>query len=695
MNGAGKSDAYTMTIVVLEPAPTDLLYPKDMSPSANPLYNKDTETYSYTQGVATSVALTPIVTGHVTSCSIYPSTFTATTGLSFATSGSEGYLCSISGNPSVLAPSAVSYNVTAGNTGMCTSSNSGDGGCNAPAWTIIKVAVLAVKPTIAYGSTTYNFDVLTEISENSILPTSNTGGDVVSYAIAGPGQERPRLPPGMYFNTDTGAIGGTPIEPQTLLDYTITASNSGGTSTFSIKIKVTANNVIIPSLGADAKTDLLKPGNTLVANAGITSYMSAAAMGGGSKVLTCFANEIQTGKCTINGINGYTIIGGSTYEFNPAGTTTAVAVASFSTGSGIVCFVGDGGYVNCDLLAVSDTITKLGTTLAVNQATSNSLALVSLDGIGGTSHAMVCYANGGKGNAGTCKVIDVTAANSLEAGTAYEFNVAGAAYVKVTTLSNVLSIVCYADGSDSGKGKCNLLSVSGKTITKEGAVTFSNSRVTEVALTMLNPTTCIVCYVDTADSHGTCNVLRVSGKDIEAGVDLVVKTSQTNRFALTTLDTRSAVLCFNAAEGTLKCNAILLLSDTGSTLKLGGDLAVSPTEAKYISMATLSPSKTAVCYRDVGASDAGECAVVRSDVSTASANSYNCTAKVALSGVTKTMFTSTIQNMFKDAIVIASAASTKEISVTDISLTSIVEASTRRTDPAVEVSFHIDSGTQP
>jgi len=68
-------------------------------------------------------------------------------------------------------------------------------------------------------------------SISPLIPT-NTGGAVNSYSI------NPELPAGLSFDTSTGEISGVPTEKADNITYTITATNSEGSSTFDIVITV-------------------------------------------------------------------------------------------------------------------------------------------------------------------------------------------------------------------------------------------------------------------------------------------------------------------------------------------------------------------------------------------------------------------------------------------------------------------------
>lgn len=75
--------------------------------------------------------------------------------------------------------------------------------------------------------TFYDSNTITDISA-----PINSGGVVTSYSIS------PSLPVGLSFSTSTGAISGTPTVAAATADYTITASNIGGSTTAIINIAV-------------------------------------------------------------------------------------------------------------------------------------------------------------------------------------------------------------------------------------------------------------------------------------------------------------------------------------------------------------------------------------------------------------------------------------------------------------------------
>ena len=163
---------------------------------------------TYTKGTAITNNLPTSSGGSVTRYSISPE---LTAGLTLNTTTGV-----ITGTPSVLA-SISSYTVTATNS---------DGSATAS----ISITVNDVAPSaLTYSTNPVTYVQGTAITNNS--PASN-GGAVVSYAVS------PALPAGLTLNTTTGVISGTPTTEIGAASYTVTASNSGGSTTASLSIAV-------------------------------------------------------------------------------------------------------------------------------------------------------------------------------------------------------------------------------------------------------------------------------------------------------------------------------------------------------------------------------------------------------------------------------------------------------------------------
>lgn len=91
------------------------------------------------------------------------------------------------------------------------------------------LGVSAPPSNLGYAATN-NFTL-----NSPIVPLNPTvNGNVTSYSVS------PSLPSGLTLNTTTGVISGTPTQLSTATNYTITASNNSGSTTFIISIAVSA-----------------------------------------------------------------------------------------------------------------------------------------------------------------------------------------------------------------------------------------------------------------------------------------------------------------------------------------------------------------------------------------------------------------------------------------------------------------------
>jgi hypothetical protein len=173
--------------------------------------------------------------GAITQCAVAPA---LPAGLSLSSA------CTVSGTPTVISTSS-NYSVTATNSGGSYSTG-------------LNVEIRDVPPNITFGAGSYSFVQDADITE---VVANNTGGGIIQC------NSNPLMPAGLNLADDC-TISGRPADPMASTNFTITASNSGGTSsrTLAISIDVGVPNIYFaPSariLGVSLPAQSMIPNNT-------------------------------------------------------------------------------------------------------------------------------------------------------------------------------------------------------------------------------------------------------------------------------------------------------------------------------------------------------------------------------------------------------------------------------------------------
>lgn len=175
--------------------------------------------------------LTPAVSGTVTSYTVNPA---LPAGLSInATTGA------ISGTPTTVT-AAASYVVTATNSSGSATTN-------------VAIAVTQAAPAISYERSQLTLTTGVMFTMGVI----NTGGPATSWSI------HPALPDGFALNITNGTLTGAPRVTSPNTQYVVTATNSGGTSTFNISVRIDSG--VLLDLGHAANiTQLRQDGNRVL-----------------------------------------------------------------------------------------------------------------------------------------------------------------------------------------------------------------------------------------------------------------------------------------------------------------------------------------------------------------------------------------------------------------------------------------------
>jgi sugar lactone lactonase YvrE len=191
------------------PAPTSLTYP------ANPAI--------YVKGSVIAANTPTISSGSTVTFAVTPG---LPAGLGF--SASTG---AITGTPTAVSATAI-YVVRATNAGGSTTAN-------------LSVTVNDLAPGFDYSSSNLLYGK--DLPITPLVPSS-TGGAIIAWSIS------PALPAGLAFSTTTGGISGTPTVGAALQNYTVTATNSGGSLGKILTLAVAAAAPTISSFAASPTT---------------------------------------------------------------------------------------------------------------------------------------------------------------------------------------------------------------------------------------------------------------------------------------------------------------------------------------------------------------------------------------------------------------------------------------------------------
>lgn len=245
------------------------ILPNPLWPPCNPVVLPPNITYSpstnvYTVGTSIS-SLVPVNTGgNITGFSVTPS-LPASLGIS-SVSGI------ISGVPTVATPQAT-YTVKAVNSA---------GQSTFPLVITVNPAPV-IKPNISYNPNSINVTVGGNVPT---LSPSNTGGNVTGWGI------NPSLPSNLTFVN--GVVSGQALVTQAQTSYTVSASNSSGTSTAQISVQINAQPPQAPHITYPASSYSLQQNTSITINPTNSGGVGTYSITSGSLPLSLSLNS-QTG----------------------------------------------------------------------------------------------------------------------------------------------------------------------------------------------------------------------------------------------------------------------------------------------------------------------------------------------------------------------------------------------------------------
>ncbi|WP_306600606.1 putative Ig domain-containing protein [Geothrix sp. 21YS21S-2] len=239
----------------------------------------------------------------------------------------------ISGTPTAVSALA-SYTVTAANTGGSTTKD-------------LTITVNDAAPSgLAYTLGAAVYAKGSAIAPNS--PTSG-GGAVVSYSVS------PALPAGLSLNTATGQITGTPAAVAALATYTVTATNTGGSTTKDLTITVNdaAPSGLAYTLSAAvyAKGSAIPPNSPTSGGGAVVSYSVSPALPAGL-ILNTGTGQITGTPTAVAALATYTVTatntGGSTTQDLTITVHEATVIIAGNAGAAGVLMTCSGGTATAD-----------------------------------------------------------------------------------------------------------------------------------------------------------------------------------------------------------------------------------------------------------------------------------------------------------------------------------------------------------
>jgi uncharacterized repeat protein (TIGR01451 family) len=490
----GGSTTAGVTITVNDVAPSGLTY------SSNPAV--------YTKGTAIASNTPSHTGGAVVSYSVSPA---LPLGLGISTTTGV-----ITGTPTAITPLAV-YTVTATNTGGSTTAG-------------VTITVNDVAPTgLAYSTNPAVYTVGTAITANT--PTSS-GGAIVSYSVS------PALPLGLGFSTTTGIISGTPTTVTAQAVYTVTATNTGGSTTAGVTI--TVNDV--------APTGLTYSSNPAVYTVGTAISANTPASGGGAVVSYSVSPALPLGL----GLSSTTgVISGTPTAITALAVYTVTATnTGGSTTAGVTITVNDVAPSN---LAYSSNpaVYTVGTAITPNTPTSSGGAVVSYavspplpDGL---SLDPVAGAISGT----------PTTATDLAAYTVTATNTGGSTTASVTITVNASSMSISYPANPAEYTAGTAIAVNVPSVTGGSVTSYAVSPVLPAGLS-LSPTTGVISGTPTAaaaTANYTVTGTHAAGT-VATGVTITINTLQPAGFALVANggDGTLSLYTVNASTGQLRAN---------------------------------------------------------------------------------------------------------------------------------------------
>ena len=575
-SNSGGSDTATITITVTEQLPVIVYSPN---------------TFTLSVGTAMTAVSPTSYAGDVDSYAISPS---LPSGLSLDTSTGE-----LSGTPSAVS-SSTSYTVTATNTA----------GTDTATLTI-------VVNDVAPSSITYspNSFTLTKGTAMTTTTPTTTGGTVTTWTVS------PSLPAGLSIASSDGAISGTPTAVSSSAIYTITGTNTGGSTSTTVTVQV---NDIAPII--------TYPSSSLTLTKGTAMTSQVPTSSGGTVVSWSVSPTLPAG-ITLTSADG--TISGTPTAVTSSATYTITATNSGGTDTASITIVVNDIQPLIGYSPSSFTLTK-GTAMSTASPTLFGTGQVDSWSVSPTLPAWISLDTSTGDISGTPTTITTSATYTITAT-----NTGGSDTATITIVVNDASpIISYATTSFT-LTKDIAMTTATPTVSGGSVTGWTVSPSLPSGLSIDSSTGAVSGTPDTVTASGTYTV---TGSNT-GGSDSVVLTIEVideapsslayspNTFTLTKGTAMTAVTP-TANGGTITSWSLSPSLPSGLSIDSStGEISGTPT-------AVVSSASYTITASNSGGSDTASVAIVVNDIApssiTYSPNSHTLTKGTAMTTVTPT-----------------------------------------------------------
>jgi len=301
-------------------------------------------------------------------------------------------------------------------------------------------------------------------------------------------------------------------------------------------------------------------------------------------------------------------------------TSKDVAVAAFGSHSAVVCYFDiPGDKLECRALVRTGFILEAGSAFAVKGHTVSDVSVGALD----SEFAILCYSDWLHNRRGTCNVLGLSAAvRLLYEGPDFILNQGSTQSLSVVPHSSTTALGCFVDVTTAGGsldawyGGCKALTRTASILSSGTVIEVTRGQAKSISVAPFDSTKSVACYRDgSIGFQGMCNLLTLTGSTLSKGPAVLVNAGSTEYPRVAALDSNTAVMCYeDRSTYTAKyggCSTVTISPGGSSLVKNGNglryDALVNSGGTSFPTVAGLSSSAGVVCYRDDAANHYGTC----------------------------------------------------------------------------------------